>query len=98
MCCERKKTEKGEFYFLKTGKKDLFVKDLLAEALPKIITSISWKKSMKWSDHNLMWGRPLRSILAIYNYKKLSFKYEHLYTTDEIIIEFIRYLKAGTDT
>ena len=42
---------------------------------------------MKWSDHNLMWGRPLRSIFARFNNKKLSFKFDHLETTDEIIIE-----------
>ena len=42
---------------------------------------------MKWSDHNLMWGRPLRSIFARYNNKKLSFNFEHLDVTDEIIIE-----------
>ena len=42
---------------------------------------------MKWSDHNLMWGRPLRSIFARYNNKKLSFKFEHFDVTDEVIIE-----------
>ena len=42
---------------------------------------------MKWSDHNLMWGRPLRSIFARYNNKKLQFNYEHLEATDEIIVE-----------
>ena len=42
---------------------------------------------MKWSDHNLMWGRPLRSIFAKFNNKKLTFKFEHLDTTDEVIIE-----------
>ena len=42
---------------------------------------------MKWSDHNLMWGRPLRSIFARFNNKKLVFNYEHLDATDEIIIE-----------
>ena len=42
---------------------------------------------MKWSDHNLMWGRPLQSIFAIFNNKKLSFKFDHLETTDKIIVE-----------
>ena len=42
---------------------------------------------MKWSDYNLMWGRPLRSILALFNNKKLSFKFDHLETTDNIILE-----------
>ena len=42
---------------------------------------------MKWLDHTLMWGRPLRSIFAKFNNKKLSFKFEHFNTTDDVIIE-----------
>ena len=82
-----KDTEKGKFYFIKTQSQSILVEDLLIKIIPKTIASISWKKSMKWSDHNLMWGRPLRSIFARYNNKKLSFKFDHLETTDEIIIE-----------
>ena len=41
---------------------------------------------MRWSDHDLMWGRPLRSILAIFNNKHLKFDYHHLVSTDGVII------------
>ena len=83
----KKETEKGEFYFIKTAEKNILVEDLLTSILPKAMSSISWKKSMKWSTNNLMWGRPLRSIFAIFNGKKLPFKYQHLESTDNIIIE-----------
>ena len=83
----KKKTEKGEFYFIKTPEKILLVEELLIDIMPKSMSSISWKKSMKWSTNNLMWGRPLRSIFAIFNGKKLPFKYLHLESTDNIIIE-----------
>ena len=83
----KKKTEKGEFYFIKTAEKKLLVEDLLIDILPKAMTGISWKKSMKWSKNNLMWGRPLRSIFTIFGGKKLSFRYHHLESTDNIIIE-----------
>ena len=82
-----KNTEKGKFYFIKTASKNISVDELLIKILPKIISSISWKKSMKWSTNSLMWGRPLRSIFAIFNKKKLSFTYQHLDSTDNIIIE-----------
>ena len=82
-----KSTDKGKFYFIKTQSQSILTEDLLIKIIPKAIESISWKKSMKWSDHNLMWGRPLRTIFARYNNKKLSFKFEHLDTTDEVIIE-----------
>ena len=82
-----KDTEKGKFYFIKTSPKNISVDELLITILPKAMSSISWKKSMKWSTKSLMWGRPLRSIFAIFNKKKLSFKYQHLESTDNIIIE-----------
>ncbi len=82
-----KNTDKGKFYFIKTETQSILVEDLLIKIIPKAIGSISWKKSMKWSDHNLLWGRPLRSIFAKFNNKKLSFKFEHLETTDDVIIE-----------
>ena len=83
----KKDTDKGKFYFIKTQPQSIFVEDLLIKIIPKAIGSISWKKSMRWSDHNLMWGRPLRSIFARYNNKKLSFRFEHLDVSDEVIIE-----------
>ncbi len=82
-----KDTNKGKFYFIKTKSQSILVEDLLIKIIPKAIGSINWKKSMKWSNHNLMWGRPLRSIFAKFNNKKLSFKFEHLDTTDNVIIE-----------
>ena len=82
-----KDTDKGKFFFIKTQSQSILVEDLLIKIIPQAIGSINWKKSMKWSNHNLMWGRPLRSIFAIFNNKKLSFKFEHLDTSDEVIIE-----------
>jgi len=83
----KKVTEKGEFYFLKTVEKHLLVKDFFIDILPKSLLAINWKKSMKWSTTNLMWGRPLRSIFAVFDGKKIPFTFEHLESTDNIIIE-----------
>jgi len=83
----KKEIEKGKFYFIKTAPKNISVDELLIKILPKIIASISWKKSMKWATNSMMWGRPLRSIFAIFNKKKLSFKYLHLESTDSVIVE-----------
>ncbi len=82
-----KDTGKGKFYFIKTQSLSISVEDLLIKIIPKAIGSINWKKSMRWSDYNLMWGRPLRAIFARYNNKKLTFNYEHLDATDQVIIE-----------
>tara|TARA_B100000686_G_scaffold254276_1_gene265490 strand:+ start:2710 stop:4764 length:2055 start_codon:yes stop_codon:yes gene_type:complete len=82
-----KEIEKGKFYFIKTKAKEILTKDLLARAIPKSLNEINWKKSMKWSDNNLMWGRPLRSIVAVFNKSILKFNYHHLITTDYAIVE-----------
>ena len=74
----KKKNDKGEFYFFKTKKKKLKTFDLLSESLPKIIKDFKWKKSMKWGDFDLNWGRPLKSILCIFDKKVVNFDLNHL--------------------
>ena len=63
----KKQTEKGEFYFFLKPKEKIDTKDILQKEIPIILDKIDWKKSMRWSDHNLLWGRPLKSLLALFN-------------------------------
>ena len=42
---------------------------------------------MKWANYELSWGRPLKSILAIFNNKHLKFKYAHLETVNFTFLE-----------
>ena len=73
-----RKTDKGEFYFFKKPAQTIETKSILQKNLPKILDEISWKKSMRWGDHDLYWGRPLKSILACFDNKVLEFNYHHL--------------------
>jgi glycyl-tRNA synthetase beta chain len=81
-----KKEEKGNFYYIKKEAKKNKVHDLLLELIPKAIISINWKKSMRWSNHDLMWGRPLRSIVSIFDKKILKFNFQHLTSTNNVIV------------
>ena len=83
----KKENEKGIFYFAKKPPKTIKVSDLLNENIPLILDKISWKKSMKWGDFELYWGRPLKSILAVFNNKRLNFKYHHLESSNFTIID-----------
>jgi len=83
----KKENEKGIFYFAKKSPKTIKVSDLLNENIPLILDKISWKKSMKWGDFELYWGRPLKSILAVFNNKRLNFKYHHLESSNFTIID-----------
>ena len=82
-----KKLEKGVFYFAKTKGKEITIEEELIKNIPKSLGQISWKKSMKWSNHDLSWGRPLRSILSIFNKKYLKFNYGHIETVNFTLIE-----------
>ena len=83
----KKKTEKGEFYFFKKPAKKVKTIDILNKNIPLILEKLNWKKSMKWGEFNLYWGRPLKSILAIYDSKPLNFKFHHLTSSDKTFID-----------
>ena len=95
----RNKTEKGEFYFYKTKSKILKTHELLAEFIPKLLESYQWKKSMKWGEFDLNWGRPLKSILSIFDKKIINFKFHHIssYNTTYIDKDFEEKKKIFTD-
>ena len=78
----KKNTEKGEFYFFKQPSKKLKTIDLLNKNIPLILEKVLWKKSMKWGDFDLYWGRPLKSILAIFDKTKLNFSFHHLQSSN----------------
>ena len=82
-----KQTEKGKFYFIKTFPREIQVQEILKKIVLNSLASIKWKKSMRWSDNDLLWGRPLRSMLSLFNGKILSFNYAHLKANDFSIIE-----------
>ena len=83
----KKKTEKGEFYFYNTLKKKIKTKNLLEENIPNLLSKIKWKKSMRWGNYEMYWGRPLKSIMAIFGGKVLSFKYHHIKSTNKTFID-----------
>ena len=82
-----KKIEKGEFYFYKKPKKNIKTIDLLKENLPKILDQINWNKSMKWGNNQMFWGRPLKSILAVFDGKKIEFNFHHLKSSNYTFLD-----------
>jgi len=83
----KKKTEKGEFFFYKTKPKILKTHDLLIEFIPKILENYHWKRSMKWGEFTLDWGRPLKSILSVFDKKVINFKFHHLISSNSTFID-----------
>jgi glycyl-tRNA synthetase beta chain len=83
----KKKIEKGEFYFFKKSSKQIKTINLLEEYTPLILDKLQWKKSMRWGEYNLNWARPLKSILAVFDYKTLDFNFHHLKCSNTTFID-----------
>ncbi len=83
----KKKIEKGEFYFAETKPKIIDVLSELKIIIPEALKLYSWKKSMKWSIYELNWGRPLKSITALFNKNLINFNFFHLRSSNQIQIE-----------
>ncbi len=83
----KKETEKGEFYFFKTKPQELRTHDLLIEFVPKILENYQWKKSMKWGEFDLNWGRPLKSILSVFDKKVVKFNLHHISSSNTTYID-----------
>ena len=74
----KKHVEKGEFYFANTKPRTIDVLEELRFIVPDVLQSYSWKKSMKWSNYDLKWGRPLKSIVALFNNEIINFNFFHI--------------------
>ena len=83
----KNKIEKGEFYFANTKPKIINILQELQHIVPSVMRDYSWKKSMKWSSYDLNWGRPLRSIIALFNNKVINFDYFHLQSNNLTFVD-----------
>ena len=83
----KNKTENGEFYFYKTKSHTLKTHDLLSEFVPKLLEGYQWKKSMRWGQFDLNWGRPLKSILSVFDKKTINFDFHHISSSNSTFID-----------
>ena len=75
---KKKIEKKGEFYFAETKPRTINIYEELKLILPEVLKFYSWKKSMKWANYDLSWGRPLKSIIALFDSKVIDFNFFHL--------------------
>ncbi len=89
----KKKIEKGEFYFAETKPKTIHVIEELKLLIPEALKDYPWKKSMKWANYDLSWGRPLKSIVTLFNNKLVDFDFYHIKSSNLISIDDEKKLK-----
>ncbi len=66
-------TEKGRYLSATLSDKGLPTRTVLRELLPEIIMSTPFPKTMRWSDLNIAFARPIQSILALLGDAVISF-------------------------
>ncbi|MCM0080085.1 glycine--tRNA ligase subunit beta [Geomonas sp. Red32] len=60
-------TEKGEYIAAKKSEIGRATAELLTEILPRLVTSIPFKKSMRWADLDVRFARPIHWIVALFD-------------------------------
>lgn len=74
----RMETDKGEYLFLSKVEEGGPAADLLPEILPRVIGSITFKKSMRWKDLDTRFARPMHWIVALYDGAVVPFAFGNL--------------------
>jgi len=68
------KLEKGSYVYIKRKKISQPTEKLLSSLFCELIRSIHFPKSMRWGRGDFSFGRPVRSILALFGEKMVRFK------------------------
>ena len=68
-------TEKGEYLAVTKKETGRPVHELLAELLPKLVSSIPFRKSMRWADLDIRFARPVHWIVAIFDGSVIPFSF-----------------------
>ncbi|RLB07319.1 MAG: glycine--tRNA ligase subunit beta, partial [Deltaproteobacteria bacterium] len=71
-------TGKGEYLCVRKQEAGRQTREILSEVLPRLIASIPFPKSMRWSDLELRFARPIHWILALFDAEVVPFTMENL--------------------
>ncbi|HXQ36392.1 MAG TPA: glycine--tRNA ligase subunit alpha, partial [Anaerolineales bacterium] len=65
----------GKYVYAVVKQKGRPTPEVLAEALPKLIESIKFEKSMKWNQSGISFSRPIRWLVALLGDQVIPFEY-----------------------
>lgn len=75
-------TIENDYLMIETRKKQKSTLSLLAEHLPSVVESISFKKRMHWSNFDTLYARPLRWIVSLYGKYVVPFAIADIVSSD----------------
>ena len=70
--CEKRATDKGEFYFTTLKRPGQPTQELLPGLLRAVVNTLPWPKSMRFPAAGFRWVRPLVSALSLFDGKVLK--------------------------
>ncbi|MGM0445460.1 MAG: glycine--tRNA ligase subunit beta [Bacillota bacterium] len=73
-----KDTERGIYLYAVIEKDRENTKEVLSTIYKRLIKEVNLPITMRWSDHDLRFIRPIHWLLALYNDQKIEFTLEHL--------------------
>jgi len=76
------KTKKGEYVGLKKIEKGKPTQDILKRLVPRIISSLTFPKMMRWEEDNFRFSRPIRNIVCLFDGRFLAFCIAGVSSTD----------------
>ncbi|MGI9534979.1 MAG: glycine--tRNA ligase subunit beta, partial [Thermodesulfobacteriota bacterium] len=74
--------DNGDFLCVRNKVKGKKTKDVLKEILPKLITSLSFRKSMRWGNGITTFARPIRWLTANYRGITIPFSIENVQSSN----------------
>jgi len=78
-----KQTEKGTYLFISKVVDGQAVAGLLPELMQRIVSSLSFKKSMRWKDLDVRFARPVHWLVAVYGGEVVPFSFGNLESGNE---------------
>ena len=72
---EVREQDGGKYVFAVVKQKGRPTPEVLAEALPKLVESIKFEKSMKWNESGVAFSRPIRWFVALLGETVIPFEY-----------------------
>ncbi|HEY4596365.1 MAG TPA: glycine--tRNA ligase subunit beta, partial [Thermoanaerobaculia bacterium] len=79
----RVKTDKGEYLAATKKIEGRATRDVLAEIVPRILTAISWAKTMRWGSGEGPWVRPVHGIVSLLDGEVVPFALFGIQAGDE---------------
>lgn len=71
-------TDKGEYLFVEKEVAGRPTAELMMEILPRLVTGITFKKSMRWKDLDVRFARPMHWIVALFGGRVVPFTHGNL--------------------